>query len=260
MDVKSPLLWDNEHPNLYRLHLDLYEGENSIAQIEKKFGFREVEVRGNRLLVNGRPVKLRGVCRHEAHPLYGRSLTDEEWKADAELYRAANCNFIRTSHYPPAEEFIEYCDELGLFVELEAPVCWIGHHANENWQKLNYKDEKYYDYVLQADMETVHFYRNHPSVIFWSMANESYWNKGFAQVAEYMKKADTTRPFAFHDQAYGGFNNQGSTAPIANIHYPGPGGYQEATKSDRPMTYGEYCHLNVYNRSELVTVWKDSPG
>lgn len=253
MDVKSPLLWDNEHPNLYRLHLDLYEGENSIAQIEKKFGFREVEVRGNRLLVNGRPVKLRGVCRHEAHPLYGRSLTDEEWKADAELYRAANCNFIRTSHYPPAEEFIEYCDELGLFVELEAPVCWIGHHANENWQKLNYKDEKYYDYVLQADMETVHFYRNHPSVIFWSMANESYWNKGFAQVAEYMKKADTTRPFAFHDQAYGGFNNQGSTAPIANIHYPGPGGYQEAAKSDRPMTYGEYCHLNVYNRSELVT-------
>ena len=85
------------------------------------------------------------------------------------------------------------------------------------------------------------------------MANESYWNKGFAQVAEYMKKADTTRPFAFHDQAYGGFNNQGSTAPIANIHYPGPGGYQEAAKSDRPMTYGEYCHLNVYNRSELVT-------
>lgn len=252
-DVEAPELWDNEHPNLYNLHLDLYQGTNSIAQIEKKFGFREIEVRGNRMLVNGKPVKLRGVCRHEAHPLYGRSLTDAEWKADAQLYRDANCNFIRTSHYPPAEEFIEYCDELGLFVELEAPVCWIGHHANENWQRLNYKDEKYYEYVLQADMETVHFYRNHPSVVLWSMANESYWNKGFAQVAEYMKKADITRPFAFHDQAYGGFNNQGSTAPVANIHYPGPGGYKEAEKSNRPMTYGEYCHLNVYNRSELVT-------
>lgn len=252
-DVESPDLWDNEHPNLYKLHLDLYSGTTSIEQIEKKFGFREVEVKGNRMFVNGKPVKLRGVCRHEAHPLYGRSLTDAEWKADAELYRAANCNFIRTSHYPPAEEFIEYCDELGLFVELEAPVCWIGHHANENWQKLNYKDPKYYEYVLQADMETVHFYRNNPSVVLWSMANESYWNKEFAQVAEYMKKADTTRPFAFHDQAYGGFNNQGSTAPVANIHYPGPGGYKVAEKSDRPMTYGEYCHLNVYNRSELVT-------
>lgn len=252
-DVESPELWDNEHPNLYDLHLDLYQGTASIAQVKKRIGFREIEIKGKRMLVNGKAVKLRGVCRHEAHPLYGRSLTDEQWKADVELYRAANCNFIRTSHYPPAEEFIEYCDELGLFVEVEAPVCWIGHHANANWQKLNYKDEKYYDYVLQADMETVHFYRNHPSVIFWSMANESYWNKGFAQVAEYMKKADATRPFAFHDQAYGGFNNQGSTAPIANIHYPGPGGYKVAEKSDRPMTYGEYCHLNVYNRSELVT-------
>lgn len=252
-DVENPDLWDNEHPNLYVLNLDLYDGANSISQTKKKIGFREVEVKGNQLLVNGKPVKLRGVCRHEAHPVLGRSLTDEQWRADAELYRDANCNFIRTSHYPPAEEFIDYCDELGLFVEVEAPVCWIGHGANENWQNLNYKDEKYYPYVLQADMETVHFYRNHPSVIFWSMANESYWNKGFAQVAEYMKKADTTRPYSFHDQAYGGFNNQGSTAPIANIHYPGPGGYKVAEKSDRPMTYGEYCHLNVYNRSELVT-------
>ncbi|MCS2918765.1 hypothetical protein NXW71_12550 [Parabacteroides merdae] len=85
------------------------------------------------------------------------------------------------------------------------------------------------------------------------MANESYWNKEFAQVEVYMEKADPTRPFTFHDQAYGGFNNQGSTAPIANIHYPGPNGYKVAAKSDRPMTYGEYCHLNVYNRSELVT-------
>lgn len=253
IEVDNPELWDNEHPNLYTMQLDLYKEGGVLSQIKKRIGFREVQILGNQLLVNGKAVKLRGVCRHEAHPLYGRSLTQEEWKTDAELYRAANCNFIRTSHYPPAEEFIEYCDEMGLFVEVEAPVCWIGHGANANWQKLNYKDKQYYDYVLQADMETVHFYRNHPSVIFWSMANESYWNEGFAQVAEYMKKADTTRPFAFHDQAYGGFNNQGSTAPIANFHYPGPAGCDEAEKSDRPMTFGEYCHLNVYNRSELVT-------
>ena len=106
---------------------------------------------------------------------------------------------------------------------------------------------------MQANMETIHFYRNHPSILFWSMANESYWNKEFAQVEVYVKKADPSRPHTFHDQAYGGFNNQGSTAPIANIHYPGPDGYKVAAKSERPMIYGEYCHLNVYNRSELVT-------
>ena len=253
VDVQNPLLWDNEHPNLYQLCLDLNANTTTLAQVRRRIGFREVEVRGNEVLVNGRPVKLKGVCRHEAHPLYGRSLTPEEWKADAALYREANCNFIRTSHYPPAEEFIEWCDAMGLFVELEAPVCWVGHSANENWQRLNYKDDHYYDYILQANMEAIHFYRNHPSVLFWSLANESYWSKGFAQVAEYVRKADPTRPFSFHDQAYGGYNNQGSTTPIANIHYPGPSGYRMAEKIGRPMTYGEYCHLNVYNRTELET-------
>lgn len=253
MHVERPDLWDPEHPNLYKLQIGLYTQDKQQELLTRNIGFREVRIQGNRMLLNGKPLKLRGVCRHESHPLLGRSLTDEQWRKDAELYRSANCNFIRTSHYPPAEEFINYCDQLGLLVEVEAPICWIGHHANENWQKLNYQDPKYYEYVLQANMETIHFYRNNPSVIFWSIANESYWNKEFAQIAEYVRKADPTRPYAFHDQAYGGFNNQGSTAPIANFHYPGPEGYQEAQKSKRPMTYGEYCHLNVYNRSELVT-------
>lgn len=251
--VPDPLKWENEHPHLYTLKLELENRKQVWEQVGKRFGFREIEIKGNELLVNGKAVKLKGVCRHEAHPLTGRVLTPYLQRKDVELYRTANCNFIRTSHYPPAEELLEICDELGMFVEVEAPVCWIGHHANENWRTLNYRDSIYYPYILQANMEMIHFYRNHPSVLFWSMANESYWNREFAQVQEYMKKADPTRPFTFHDQAYGGFNNQGSTAPIANIHYPGPDGYKMAAKSDRPMIYGEYCHLNVYNRSELVT-------
>ena len=251
--VSSPRKWDCEHPHLYTLKMALNESDQTKEIVSRRFGFREVEVSGNRLLVNGTPVKLHGVCRHEMHPLGGRVITPELARRDVALYREANCNFIRTSHYPPCEELIEACDELGMFVELEAPVCWVGHHANENWKHLDYKDPKYYPYILQANMETIHFYRNHPSILFWSMANESYWNKGFAQVQVYVEKADPTRPHAFHDQAYGGFNNQGSTAPIANIHYPGPDGYKVAAKSDHPMTYGEYCHLNVYNRSELVT-------
>lgn len=251
--VIAPALWNDERPRLYTLKMELCQGKDIIETVEKRFGFREIEVRGNEVLLNGRPIKLRGVCHHEMHPLMGRVMTDELQRRDVELYRAANCNFIRTSHYPPCEELLDICDELGMLVEVEAPVCWMGHGANENWQKLNYQDSQYYPYVLQANMETIHFYRNHPSVLFWSIANESYWNKEFAQVQEYVTKADPTRPHTFHDQAYGGFNNQGSTAPIANIHYPGPNGYKVATQSERPMTYGEYCHLNVYNRSELVT-------
>lgn len=248
----APELWNNESPRLYRLVAELFQGDRVVETCEKRFGFREIEIRGNEMLVNGRPVKLRGVCRHETHPLTGRVVDKELQRRDVELFRAANCNFIRTSHYPPCEEMLDLCDELGMFVEAEAPVCWVGHHANENWKTLDYQDKRYYPHVLQANMENIHFNRNHPSVLFWSMANESCWNREFAQIQEYVAKADPTRPHAFHDQAYGGFNNLGSTAPVANIHYPGPDGYKEAARSDRPMTYGEYCHLNVYNRSELV--------
>lgn len=251
--IASPKKWDSEHPNLYTLKVELGTSEKIVEQVKKRFGFREIQIQGNRMLVNGKAVKLKGVCRHEMHPLTGRVMNPALARKDIELYRDANCNFIRTSHYPPCEEMLEVCDELGMFVEVEAPVCWLGHHANENWKVLDYREQRYYPYVLQVNMEMIQFYRNHPSIIFWSMANESYWNKEFAQVQVYMEKADPTRPLTFHDQGYGGFNNQGSTAPISNIHYPGPDGYKVAAKSDRPMTYGEYCHLNVYNRSELVT-------
>ena len=100
--VSRPLKWDNEHPNLYRLAVRLEAKGKLLETVTQRIGFRQVEVRGNRLFVNNVPVKLHGVCRHEVHPLRGRSLTPELWRKDAELFRVGNCNFIRTSHYPPA--------------------------------------------------------------------------------------------------------------------------------------------------------------
>lgn len=251
--IKTPKKWDNEHPNLYTLECQLIDGKTPLESVSKRFGFRQIEVRGNQMLVNGKVIKLAGVCRHEAHPLLGRSLTMAEWKKDAELYMTGNVNFIRTSHYPPAEEFIEICDELGLFVELEAPVCWVGHHANHYWSKNDYRNTKWYPYILQANMETIRFHRNNPSIILWSLANESYWSDNFAEVMKHAQAEDNTRPVAFHDQDYGEFNNFGSNAPVANIHYPGPNGDQSVKDYTRPITFGEFCHLNVYNREELVT-------
>jgi len=251
--VMAPKKWDNEHPNLYTLECALETDGKISESITKRFGFRKVEIRGNQMMVNGKPIKLAGVCRHEAHPLLGRSLTMKEWRKDAELYMTGNVNFIRTSHYPPAEEFIEICDELGLFVELEAPIGWVGHGANYSWKKLKYTNPKWYPYMLQANMETTRFHRNNPSIILWSLANESYWSENFAQVLKHMEKEDPTRPYTFHDQDYGGFNNKGSYAPVANIHYPGPNGDQSVKDYTRPITFGEFAHLNVYNREELVT-------
>lgn len=93
MHVERPDLWDPEHPNLYKLQIGLYTQDKQQELLTRNIGFREVRIQGNRMLLNGKPLKLRGVCRHESHPLLGRSLTDEQWRKDAELYRSANCNF-----------------------------------------------------------------------------------------------------------------------------------------------------------------------
>jgi beta-galactosidase len=243
--------WDPEHPHLYTLQTELESGSSREVALQR-FGFRQVEVRGNQVFLNGYPIKLRGVCRHEVHPLLGRSLEPELWRQDAELLRAGNCNFIRTSHYPPAEEFLEACDQLGLLVECEAPLCWVQHNANRTWRRWNYLDPKYLPYLLEANLANVAFNRNHPSIIIWSLANESYWSPLFAEVLKRVKELDPSRPVSFHDQCWGNSNNGGSQADIAVYHYPGQNGPAACTKEARPVDFGEYCHLNAYNRREQI--------
>lgn len=252
--VRSPRPWDPEHPNLYVLTAELKRGDEILEVVKQRFGFREVEVVGNQVFVNGSPIKVRGVNRHESHPLLGRSLTSDLWRKDAELFRLANINYIRTSHYPPAEEFLDLCDELGLFVELEAPLVWIGHGANSKWEKDDPHSSLVRPLILQEVAEAVAFNWNHPSVVFWSLANESAWGPNWAEAQTLAEALDPTRPKTFHDQAYGEYNNYGSTSlAIANVHYPGPKGPERVANFERPILFGEYCHINTYNRQELVT-------
>ncbi len=251
--VANPLKWDNEHPQLYTLSVQVRQGDQVVETVTQRIGFRQVEVRANQVFVNNVAVKLHGVCRHEVHPLLGRSLTTGLWRRDAEIYRDGNCNFIRTSHYPPDEEFIQACDELGLFVELEAPLCWVGHGSSNTYKNAPTTDGVL-SYLLQANLETVAASYNHPSVIIRSLANESSWSGLFARVHAAVSLADPTRPATFHDQCIGSYNNHGSAEmPIANFHYPKLDGPAQAAAEKRPVQFGEYSHLNAYNRLELAT-------
>ena len=253
MEVFNPLKWSAEYPNLYKLRLKLTSSAGSEV-IERMIGFRDLEVVGNQLFLNGTAIKLHGVNRHEVHPLTGRSLNMELWRKDALLYKEANVNYIRTSHYPPAEEFIDLCDSIGFYVELENPLVWIGHNAN-----LSLKFQEAWDIRLRRELikttrETITFYRNHPGIIIWSLANESAWTANWKAAQEEADSLDPTRPKSFHDQAYGIYNNYGSSSmPIANMHYPGPKGPEMAAIFPRPLLFGEYCHLNTYNRQEIAT-------
>ncbi len=251
--VTAPNKWDPEHPRLYTLETEVLAEGRVVEKTSQRVGFRQIEVRGNQLFVNGAPVKLRGACRHEVDPVRGRSLTPELWRKDAELFRAANVNYVRTSHYPPPEEFLTLCDEYGFFVECEAPLCWVQHGANPVWGSWNYQDQKYFQYLLRANLENLAANRNHPCVTIWSLANESKWSPLFAEVNLRVKLADPTRPTSFHDQCWGGYNNAQSQADIAVYHYPGENGPTKCDTEKRPVLFGEYCHVECYNRRELAT-------
>lgn len=253
LPIRAPHQWNPEQPYLYELQVELLRNGQPVQSAKQQTGFRQVTIKGNELLVNGRPVKLRGVNRHEVHPLSGRSIAPELHRQDAILFRDANCNYIRTSHYPPSEEFLQAADELGLFVESEAALTWIEHGASPIWRLWNYQDEKFLPLMIQANADNIMMGKNHPSVIIWSLGNESRWSPLWEKVNTFVKKTDPGRPTTFHDQCWGGFNNAGSKADIAVYHYPDINGPAAAAASERPVLFGEYAHLSCYNRRELIT-------
>jgi len=254
VEISSPKKWDPEHPNLYSLSTSLIVDGKTVQSNSQKIGFRQVELRGNQFFVNNLPIKLKGVNHHEVHPLRGRSLTPDLCRKDVELFLAGNCNYLRTSHYPPSEEFLQACDELGMFVESEASLCWIEHGASPIWKKWNYLDTQFLPFMMRADLENVLSGRQHPSIIIWSLGNESRWSPLWERVNVEVKKLDPSRPTAFHDQCWGGFNNAGSKADIANYHYPELNGPRECEKGKtRPTMFGEYMHVQCYARRELET-------
>lgn len=253
MSVKDAHLWTSETPYLYTLESSLEKGGKAQVRYSSRIGLREIEVRGVELFVNKLPVKLMGVNRHEVHPLRGRSLTPELCRRDAELYKAANVNLVRTSHYPASEEFYAACDELGLFVESEAAVCWVGHGASPVWTKWDINDPQYFVHILRANYDHIVANRNHPSILMWSMGNESLWTPLWATVWEKVKMLQNSRPVTFHDQCVGAYNNGKNTVDVANYHYPSENNFEEWNKQGRPSWFGEYVHLQCYNRRELET-------
>ena len=246
ISVKAPDLWHPEHPNLYVAVVELKMAGKTIETVHRKFGFRKIEVKGNQLTVNNVPIQLRGVCRHEVHPLRGRSLPEGQWRKDVEIFRAGNVNHIRTSHYPPSEELMIAADELGMFIEAEGPFCW-SHGAG--------KKPAIQELTVRPLLELVERDRSHPSVLFWSLSNESHWNESYAVASKAVRALDPTRPQTFNFFPWGGAREKPDEkyCEIASDHYPGRGGPRKYTNFNRPVNFGEFCHLNAYNRHELVT-------
>ena len=236
--VKSPAKWDPEHPALYQLTLKVVVSGKVLETVTRKIGFRQIEVRGNELVVNGLPVKLRGSNHHEVYPTTGRSLPVGTHRRDVELFREGNVNLLRTCHYPPDEALMNAADELGMFIECEAPFCWAPGNGHR-------------ELVCRQTAEMVLTYRNHPSVLWWSLANESGWGPHFVASSKLVRQLDPSRPQIFNDN---GSPSDPKFTDLINFHYPGRGGPAAARKGrPQPVYLGEETHLNAYNRLELAT-------
>lgn len=242
LQVKAPRHWTSETPHLYTLIAELKHNQTILHRTLRKVGFRELKVQGNELLVNGKPIKLRGVNRHEVMPLRGRSLTGDIWIQDVKLFRAANINYIRTSHYPPDEKLLDACDELGMFVEVEAPFCWA--------HETKVPTEKKYNLLVNQHIEMVNRDKSHPSIIMWSLGNESLlYKEYFKKAGEIIQKMDPSRPRIFSQWSPEADDGE---LEITNHHYPGPTGPNKYKESKRPVVFDEYIHINSYNRFELA--------
>lgn len=229
--VDSPAAWTAETPNLYDLRVDLYYHDKHVHTWSDRIGIRDVSTAGGILRVNGWPVKLRGVNRHDEYPDAGRVTRAEHWRQDLELMKAANINTVRCAHYPPAEGFLRLCDEMGMYVLNEIPTGYGGGELNNP--------------ILAEGLflrlhETVARDRNRPSVIIWDFGNEDPFTSIHLAGLRMLKGLDPTRPVLMP------FRADTHLPPEIDIlapHYWSAADYDKlAADSRRPIVTTEYSH------------------
>ncbi len=243
-EVKNALKWSNETPELYTLLLTLKDNQGKLIEATScKVGFRTVEIKDAQLMVNGKPVLVRGVNLHEHNALTGHVIDKETMLKDIELMKQHNINAVRMSHYPQNPLWYELCDQYGLFLVDEANI--EAHAMGAEWQAWF---DKNVHTAYSPDWADAHKDRverlferdkNHPSVIIWSMGNECGNGPVFYDIYDWLKKTDPTRMVQF-EQA-GENRNTDIVCPM----YPGIESmkkYAQRTDVERPFIMCEYSH------------------
>ena len=257
--VNNPLKWDAEHPNLYELEIIVFQNGKEICRFNRNVGFREVKIVKDRMLVNGHQVKLRGACRHDIHPTLGRTTTAELDSLDVVLFKQANMNFVRTSHYPPTERFLDFCDRYGIYVESETAVCFVNTHRQKNYAPAaSQNDSNFTERYLGQCREMVNSFSSHPSIILWSIGNESTYGSNFQKCWDWVKANDSTRPVVF---SYPGSQDKDAVKvyDILSMHYQDVNGNLEQWGKKTfgfqghaiPALFDEWAHPACYTYTTL---------
>jgi len=254
-DIKNPLKWNAETPNLYVLSLELISPSGETMEvISSRIGFREVEIRNGQLLFNGKAIEIKGTNRHEFDMYRGRALTRETMVRDIMLMKRNNINAVRTCHYPNNPEWYSLCDEYGLYVMDEANV-----ESHELWA-----DRKYYIAEkpeweaawIDRGLSMAHRDKNHPCIFSWSMGNETGWGANFDAMYSAIKSLDPTRPIHYESKTPA-YANVLSRYDIISTMYPGLENIVWLMNQDstRPVIICEYAHTMGNSLGNFKKYW-----
>ncbi len=252
MEVDEPRLWSAETPELYPLVLSLHDEAGELLEVKViEVGLREVRVADGLLLVNGHPVILRGVNRNEFDSRHGFVVSEEAMVRDIKLMKQHNMNAVRLAHYPNVPRWLQLCDRYGLYAMDEADLETHGFHfaGNEGW--LSSRPEWEEAFVERA-ARMVERDKNHPSVIIWSLGNESGYGPNHDAMAAWIRRADPTRPIHY-ERAY-----EAAVTDIVSSMYPSVDMViSEGRKPEaRPYLMVEYGHAMGNAAGNLQEYWE----
>ena len=245
--INQPKLWSAEKPHLYPFSVELRDAKGKVIEhFDYHLGVKKVEVTGEVFKINGKNVKLRGVNRHDHHPVTGRYVDEATYEQDLRLMKQANINFLRTSHYPDREYLYELCDRWGIYVMDEAnhETHGYGYANNEMGEDLAWQKA----HVDRAESLVKRDY-NHPSIILWSLGNEGAVGPNIEAMYNKVRELDNTRPpFYDSDRRY-------SCIWDDSYLYPDDLKKNAEEVRDKPFMMREYAHAMGNSMGNLQEYW-----
>ena len=246
--------WSAEAPNLYTLHIELLDPNGVVIEVsQQRIGFRSIVIKGQDFLVNGQPIIFYGINRHDFNRFTGRALTRDDMRQDLLELKRWNFNAVRTSHYPNDAAFLDLCDELGFYVIGEAN---IESHA---FISSICDDTKYLSAFVDRVGRMVQRDIHHPSVVMWSLGNESGAGTNHEAAAAYARSFDPSRPLHYEGGIRGNWMGSHSLTDVIAPMYPTVNAikeYAKSPKADRPLIMCEYSHAMGNSNGTLAEYWE----
>lgn len=250
--VKNVRKWSAETPNLYTLVVSPIQNGGMYSPyeiIQVKVGFRKVEIKNKQLLVNGQPVLLKGANRHEMDPDEGYNVSEQRMIQDIMMMKRLNINAVRTCHYPDDPRWYDLCDKYGLYVVAEANQ---ESHGFQYGDDAAAKKPEFAKQIMERNQHNVSMFYNHPSIITWSLGNETVMGDNFIQAYNWIKSQDKTRPVQY-EQAHRG----AGTDIFCPMYYPVSAceKYAKDPNSPMPLIQCEYNHTMGNSGGNLSDYW-----